>query len=283
MSYFESITRTIDYIEEHLCEDISLDELAAMSHLSKFYFSRIFQAMTGDAVMEYVRMRRLTLAGQQLRQTRRRVIDIAYDYQFCSHETFCRAFKKAFGVTPTECRRHKTGLSLRGKATLIRADSKLGGFTLEPKIVYKDSFTAVGMECITTQDDNNINFTIPKLWSSFNPRAGEIKDRRGGALGLCISEGFDDCHFSYMACCEVNRVESIPEGMIARTVPACKYLVFTHKGSVDKLGETYDFIYGRYLPNSSYEVQAMIDFELYDERFKPDSPDSEMDIYIPIK
>lgn len=283
MNYFESMERTIDYIESHLCEDITLDELAAMAHLSKFHFHRVFQAMVGDSIMEYIRLRRLTLAGQQLRQTRKRVVDIAFDYQFSSHETFCRAFKKTFGVTPTECRRHKVGLSIRGKAILRRDDSRLGGFTLEPKIIFKDTFTVVGMEIITTQEDNNTNFTIPKLWSRFNPRANEINNRHAGGLGLCVSEGFENCDFSYMACCEVSAVDSIPEGMIARTIPACKYLVFTHKGSVDNLGETYDFIYGKYIPNANYEIQTKVDFELYDERFNPDSPDSEMDIYIPIK
>jgi len=284
MSYYKSMAQIVDYIESNLTEEISLDRLAAMAHLSKFHFHRVFQAMVGEAVMEYIRLRRLTLAGQQLRLTRRRVVDIAFDYQFSSHENFCRAFKKVFGVTPSAWRRDKTQLLLHRKAELHRADSRFGGYILEPKIVLKDAFTVVGLEVITTQEDNNTNFSIPKLWSRFIPRAQEIKSRAAAAsLGLCISEGFDDCKFAYLACVEVSNADSIPEGMVARSVPASKYLVFTHKGSVDELGKTYDFIYGTYIPNSTYEIASMVDFELYDERFNPNSPDSELDIYIPIK
>lgn len=284
MNYYSSMQQVLNYIEDNIAEEISLDNLAALMHLSRFHFHRIFQAMVGTPLMEYVRLRRLTLAGQQLRLTDRRIVDIAFEYQFNSHETFSRAFKKAFGFSPNEYRGLEMAVPLKGKVVLPAPDTQTGGFTLEPKIVTKDAFTVVGLECITTQEDNNTNFTIPKLWSNFVPRMSEIKNRANNAtLGLCVSEGLDVEHFSYISGVEVTAVGQLPQGMIARSVPDSRYLVFTHKGSADKLGETYDFIYGKYIPAAGHEIRSMVDFELYDERFHPDREESEIDIYIPIK
>ena len=89
-----------------------------------------------------------------------------------------------------------------------------------------------------------------------------------------------------MACVEVKEKESTPEGMTAIEVPAKEYAVFTHKGAVNEIGKTYDYIYGTWLPESGYEADGSHDFEYYDERFNnenPMDPQSEVDLYIPVK
>jgi AraC family transcriptional regulator len=71
--------------------------------------------------------------------------------------------------------------------------------------------------------------------------------------------------------------------MIKKVVPAGRYAVFTHKGKLDKLEHTMSYIYGSWLPKSGEELREAADLEIYDERFKFGSDDSELDIYIPVK
>ncbi|KKL10041.1 hypothetical protein LCGC14_2559820, partial [marine sediment metagenome] len=89
----------------------------------------------------------------------------------------------------------------------------------------------------------------------------------------------------YIVCNEVSQVEEVPEGMITETFPAQKYAVFTHIGKLNNLGETIRYINGEWLPNNStYErVPYGIEFEYYDQRFRLNSDDSELDLYIPIQ
>lgn len=282
MNYCESMQRVLDYIETHLLEEITLDCLAKMAYLSKFHFHRVFQTMVGQPVMEYVRVRRLTLAGQQLRDTDRRIVDIAYEYQFSNHETFSRAFKKEFGTTPTECRRRKLSFPFRDKA-VIRG--LLEPLSIEPRVLTRDPFTVVGIEVLTSTDDNMSKLIVPRLWSEFLPRKQEIRYAIDPCTyyGLCVSASLETADFSYIACVEVARLDTMPEGMIARTLPASKYLVFTHKGSLNSLGRTYAYIYGEYFSQTPFKICQPMEFELYDTRlFRPDSEDSEFDIYIPI-
>ena len=86
-----------------------------------------------------------------------------------------------------------------------------------------------------------------------------------------------------MAALMVNSTDDIPEGMTYKNIPAHKYAKFTHKGKLDKLGETYNYIYQNWLPKSEYKHDGKaIELEWYDNRFKVDSDESEFDIYISI-
>jgi len=79
MDYKQSISDAIAYIEANLQEDIGLAEVARVVYFSPFHFSRVFTAMVGDSVSEYLRKRRLANAGDELLETDKRVIDIAFD------------------------------------------------------------------------------------------------------------------------------------------------------------------------------------------------------------
>lgn len=100
----KQIQNSIDYIEKHLCENITLHEIAKQSHFSEFHFHRIFRKIIGASVMEYVRKRRLSQAAAELTQTDEKVTGIAFKYQFSSEEAFSRAFKKLYGACPRDYR-----------------------------------------------------------------------------------------------------------------------------------------------------------------------------------
>ena len=152
----------------------------------------------------------------------------------------------------------------------------------EPRFVDKDEIKAVGMKCDASMEDKS---AIPKLWDSFLGKKKEIKNKTNECcLGICVDwdDGNDAEDFSYMAAVPVENFKSVPKGMEKFTLPKSRYAVFTHKGKLDKLDGTYDFIYKKWLPESGKEVDYDgFVFELYDSRFTGDDK-SEFDIYIPI-
>jgi len=155
---------------------------------------------------------------------------------------------------------------------------------MEPKIFTKPNFTIVGLRYF----GKNENQEISELWGKFNSRAAAIGGIDNGtdeaAIGLCITpeEGSEDGSFEYTAGVIVSEVGDVPEGFIVRHVPEFTYAVFAHRGDLSGLKETYAYIYESWLPQSGYELAAMLDFEYYNEDFKNFAPDSVFYIYVPI-
>lgn len=105
MKYEWVIQKTINWIEAHLHEEISSDDIVEVTGFSKYHFHRIFQESIGMSVSEYIRMRRLANAASTLLYTDERIIDIAFYYQFESQESFTRAFKKLYHLPPGQYRK----------------------------------------------------------------------------------------------------------------------------------------------------------------------------------
>src|SRR4030042_605877 len=112
--YYKWVYEAIIHIEANLSEEISLPEVAERAGYSVFHFGRIFQGVTGETVMDYVRKRRLTEAAKALVQTNRRILDTAFDWQYAPPEAFPRAFRRAYGMTPLAFRRRRLFVPLRG-------------------------------------------------------------------------------------------------------------------------------------------------------------------------
>ena len=144
---------------------------------------------------------------------------------------------------------------------------------MEPKIVEKPGFTALGM----LYHGKNENNEIAQLWQQFNPRIPEIKNIVDGAFGVCGAME-EDGAFDYLAGFAVSSTDEIPEGMQAWEVAAQKYAIFPC--TLKNIGETYRYAFDVWLPASEYEYAHSPDFEYYDEDFDKDGI---LYIYIPIK
>ncbi|SER55691.1 AraC-type DNA-binding protein [Gracilibacillus ureilyticus] len=105
MKYERIIQRTIDWIEEHLHEPITADDVAGIASFSKFHFHRVFQSELGISFSKYIRLRRLTNAASSLIHSDENVLTIALYYQFDSQEAFTRAFKQLFHIPPGRYRK----------------------------------------------------------------------------------------------------------------------------------------------------------------------------------
>jgi AraC family transcriptional regulator len=124
MNYFQMIRETVDYIENNLGQIITIDQLAQRNQISKFYFTRIFKALTRKNVKEYIDGRRMDEAAKKLKKIPARIIDVAFDYGFESHEAFTRKFKSFYGITPGEYRRSSFQLPAYGRINVVERQFK---------------------------------------------------------------------------------------------------------------------------------------------------------------
>ncbi len=119
MHAWEAIQKTLDYIEEHIGEEIEIEKLAETAALSLFYYQRLFGRLVKKSVREYIKLRRLARALKVLHNKDLRILDIALDYGFGSHETFTRAFKEAYSMTPEQYRENPVSLNHFDKPDLL--------------------------------------------------------------------------------------------------------------------------------------------------------------------
>ncbi|MEF3305385.1 AraC family transcriptional regulator [Paenibacillus sp. GYB003] len=286
MNYTESVTKAIAYIEEHLAGDITPEEIAARVGYSPYHFHRIFQSVTRSSVSEYIRKRRLTHAAYDLFYSDLRIVEIAVKYRFESQEAFTRAFQHLFSITPGQFRK-QTDM----KDTLFRTMEKKAldeaglkhlheRMSLEPVYVATGTLQLVGMEIrgVNSRD-------VGRLWSRFRQRAAEIATRRGpeSVFYALIELTGVRWEVSYTACVEVEEAGRLPEGMVYKVLPSGTYAVFSHRGSLERLSDTFDYIYNIWLPKSGKLRTNDPEFARYDERYLgPTNENSEIDIYIPI-
>ncbi len=94
------VERIVEYLEEHLNEELSLDKIAKDLNYSKFYLARVFTRETGKTICKYVQGRRLTLAAQKLTETQKPIVEIAYEAQYQSQQAFTAAFHQLYFCTP---------------------------------------------------------------------------------------------------------------------------------------------------------------------------------------
>ena len=183
-SWVEGFQQSIDFIEENLISSLEIEEIAQIAALSPFYYQRIFGALCGMTVGEYIRARRMTLAAQELSGTDGKVIDIALKYGYDSPDSFARAFHKFHGIAPSKAR--EKGAALRSFAPLHIKISLEGGKMLEYRIVERAPFTVIGIKRRFHSDTSYQE--IPKFWNEWTADMKGLK----GMFGVCLDmEGKD--------------------------------------------------------------------------------------------
>lgn len=163
MDWLTGIQNAINYIEENLTEKIDYDEAAKQASCSSFYFQRIFSILCGITLGDYIRNRRLTLAGNELSATDNKVIDIALKYGYESPESFTRAFSKFHGVTPSDAK--KDGSKLKSFSPLSVKITLSGGNILDYKIIEKAAFDIIEKVEAHTVDNSENAKSIPDFWT----------------------------------------------------------------------------------------------------------------------
>jgi AraC family transcriptional regulator len=277
----------IAFMEAHLFERPTLAAVAERSAISPWHFHRVFVALTGETPAGYVWKRQLAEICRRLVETRQPLVDLALESGFESQATFTRAFTRHTGVSPARYRRAGIVSPAYRYGPLDLADlvtRKQRRETMQPTLVHRPAFHVIGMAGRFTPATTS---RIPELWERFaRGPMDTVPHRRGHhTLGVCVDADpatIEEAGFTYVAAVEVDRLDHVPPGMIAMTVPANTYAVFTHSGHISRLPDTVKQVWGRWVPSSPYAHVPAPDFEWYDERWDPTTGEGEIDLYVPV-
>ncbi|HLQ70414.1 MAG TPA: AraC family transcriptional regulator [Bacillota bacterium] len=289
MTWVESIQKAIEYMEKNIMEDIKIDSIANQANVSPYHFQRTFAVLTEMTVGDYIRKRRLTLAGKELLTTDAKIIDVAYKYGYDTPEAFSKAFRRQHKVTPSEARKNKGKLQSYNR--LIIQVTLKGAEPMKYSVVEKNAFRIVGIkrEFSSVAEEENV-VGIPEFWEEVNQNGtsdllfqmndGVVK----GTLGVCgeISEEQKKTGvFDYWV--GTSYVGEVPEGMLALEIPACKWAVFEVRGPMPTaMQNTWKQIFSEWFPSTGYEHAGTPEFELYTDE-DPNHPDLYSEIWIPIR
>jgi AraC family transcriptional regulator len=274
------LERALDFVETHLFEELPLGALAARAGWSPWHFHRLFVAIVGRTPADYVRRRRFAEICHRLASATEPLVEIALDCGFESQASFTRAFTRQLGTPPGRFRRERrpAGLYAFPRLDVAALAARLERSSMQPRLTHKDTIHVVGMSGHFAPLDPRIG----ELWSRFVPRIGEVTLRRGShTLGVCI-DGAEGEGITYVAAVEVERIDAVPEGMVALTLPARRYAVWTHRGPISTFPDTVKQVFGRWLAESKLPHAQAPDFEWYDDRFDPATEQGEIDIYVPL-
>jgi AraC family transcriptional regulator len=291
-SYLAAVQRALDHIEDHLREPLPLESIARRAGFSLWHFQRIFTAYVGEPLGSYVRRRRLTAAAAELRASPRRLLDLALDYQFESHEAFTRAFKSVFLVTPATFRRNRQLPWVHTRPHLSSAHLRhlSRNIAVKPQIIQLPAFTLLGLETrfisAMSPEANNL-VQIPPLFDRFFKRRAELPPALDGfTYGACNCLPADqrtrEDELVFLVSAHVAADAKIPAGMKTWRLPARTYAHFTHRGPINRLRETISYIYGAWLPRSDFHCADGPQLERYDGRFGDGGEQSELDYLIPV-
>ncbi len=289
MDYFERIQDSIEYIEKNLQDELNIIEISAKSCFSAFHFQRLFQAITGFSVQQYIRSRRLSEAAVLLKETKKNILEIAVSFQYGSQEAFTRAFVNYFGITPAQYRKTETIVIQQAKINFLDYKNRMKGDISmnRPEITLLKKIHIIGYEYKTNLNNEKYFAEIPVFYFDFgrNEYYQRIPKKIAPNMAYGISTHFhDDGHFSFIIGEEVQEFNTeLESGFVNFEIPEGKYAEFKVNGTADLVQNTRRYIYGTWLPNSNYERKDGPDFEITDVMHSIFPNEMKMKIYIPIK
>jgi len=294
MEWHTAIRGAVSYMEDHLTDEVSLDDVARAVHLSPFFLQRGFSLMTGYGIGEYLRNRRLCQAALDLQGTGEKVIDVAFRYGYETPESFTKAFTRFHGATPTQVRE---GAAMRSFLPLTIQISIQGGSKMEPKITPLFPFKLIGFQKVFTYEEAYSE--IPKFWNETceryannvyagnppaNPYEQALMDNCIGEYGVCIDD-LGGGQFRYLIAGKYTG-GPVPEGMVLYEFPRGSWAVFDCIGpNPQTLQSVNTRIFREWLPgNPDYELSGNATVEWYDcINGKMTDPDYHSAIWVPVK
>lgn len=283
MEWMDAIEKAIGYIEDHITEELSVDKIAAYVNFSPFYFQKGFSLLCGFTIAEYIRKRRLALAGSELVSTDVKVIDVALKYGYDSPDSFTKAFTRFHGITPAMARREEA--TLKAFAPLKIQLTLKGGYLMDYRIMKKDSFTVIG--AAKTFPYENAKDEIPKFWKEhFEAGNGKYVC---GTYGINHDETMSGDTFEYLIADNYDPAAEAPEGFVTKVIPAFTWAVFPCRGAMPKaMQEVNGRIYSEWLPSCrEYEIAAGYCIEMYRDPCEYENGTGDdayySEIWIPVK
>lgn len=290
MEMLRLLRETIDYIEDHLQEEIRIEDIARVGLSSKYHFQRMFHALTGFTVTEYIRNRRLTLAAEELAGTDRKVIDMALKYGYDSPEAFTKAFIRLHGVSPSAAK--KRDVRLKAFPRLSFQIQIKGESEMNYRIAEEKGYTVVGKDVLIENNDYEvIPRFVTEIWrNGEHDRINDVLGREAGSLLFGYYFDFsEDGSRKYLMGGELPEGREVPQDFTVLNIPSHTYAVFEGREKITEdveigleVQNVWRRIYSEWFPSVNFE---QVEGPCLEKYFWVDEEeiDSVCEVWIPVK
>lgn len=278
MEWIERFNDAIDYIEEHLTDEIDYEQLGRIACCSSYHFQRMFAYMAGVPLSEYIRRRKMSLAAVDLQGKNMKIIDAAEKYGYHSPTAFNRAFQSVHGIAPSAVKNE--GVSVKSFPPVTFKITVKGVEEMNYRIETKEAFRIVGVS-VPLHREIEKNFTvIPQKWQeisenqTLNKLIGMMDTPPMGVLGVSTCNDTEPWKY-YIAVSTSQPQENFEEYI----VPAAVWAIFPGQGTNQSIQELERRIVTEWLPTSGYEYGSAPDVEVY---LNPDPQNAQYEVWIPV-
>ncbi|WDV44253.1 GyrI-like domain-containing protein [Clostridiaceae bacterium M8S5] len=296
MEFMDRMMEVVDYIEDHITEDIDYNDMAKIVHCGVYQFGRIFSYVVGISFCEYIRRRRLALAALDMQSGNYKVIDLAMKYGYNSPDSFARAFHNMHGITPKEAKTSGVKLKMYPKLTFYITIK--GDVGMEYRIENRSEINVVGKvknigKFIRKRDADNWKDTMGDVWVVWdeflnhgmnNKIRDDYKLYREPFWQIGVTQTLENGETVIAIGAEANG--DCYDDLDELTVPASTWAVFTAKGRLNQdkhpIGEVMTRIVSEWLPNSGYEKSMDYELEVYGPG-NTNNDDYTCEVWIPIR
>lgn len=280
MEWIERLNKSINYIEEHITDEISYDELAQIACCSTYHFQRMFTYIAGVSLSEYIRRRKMSLAAVDLQGGNERIIDIGLKYGYSSPTAFNRAFQSIHGVAPSVLKNE--GVSIKSFPPITFKFTVKGVEELNYRIETKPAFRIVGKSYPLNKEIEQNFLEVPQMWQNavmdgtIEKITAIMNSQPQGVLGVSACNDNEEWKY-YIA---VSSTADIDTSLEEYIIPGCMWAIFPGGGTGKSIQELEKRIVTEWLPTSGYEFTEGPDVEVY---FNPDPNNTQYEVWIPIK
>ncbi|WP_330328318.1 AraC family transcriptional regulator [Streptomyces sp. NBC_00536] len=282
----ERLNQAMEHIECHLDQDLDVAELARIAATSEYHLRRMFSALAGMPLSEYVRRRRLTLAGAEVLAGRETLLVIAVRYGYSSGEAFARAFRAMHGIGPGEARR--TGAALNSQSRMAFRLIIEGSSSMRYRVVGKAAFNVVGLKTRVPLVHAGPNQAIMDFVRGIDPRTLERLEKLSdqephGIVAVC-----DDLDPSRAEGTELDYRHGVItsaaalEGTTTLAVPAGTWAVFTTSGLAPQaIQELWRDVFTEWFPSNPYRTRTGP--EILRIHLSPDKTEADAELWLPVE
>jgi AraC family transcriptional regulator len=282
----ERLNQALGYVELHLDEQVDVGELARIAATSEYHLRRMFSALAGMPLSEYVRRRRLTVAGAEVLAGRESLLEIAVRYGYGSGEAFARAFRAMHGVGPGEARR--SGAALVSQPRLAFRLTVEGTSSMRYRVVDRPDFSVVGLKARVPLVHSGPNQAIIDFVRGIDPRIlgrlEKLSDQEPqGIVAVC-----DDLDPSRAEGTELDYYQGVitsaaaPDGTAVLPVPAGAWAVFTTSGPAPQaIQELWRDVFTEWFPSNPYRGRPGP--EILRTRLSPDKTEADAELWLPVE
>lgn len=278
MEWIERLNHAIDYIEEHLTEEIEYEQLGRIACCSAYHFQRMFTYMAGVPLSEYIRRRKMSLAAVDLQGGDAKIIDVAAKYGYSSPTAFNRAFQSVHGIAPSAVKTE--GVSVKSFPPLVFKITVKGVEEMNYRIETKDAFRIIGVSQPLHRELEKNFAVVPTMWQTaatdgtVQKLAALMDAAPMGLLGVSACGEEEDWKY-FIAVSSTKPAGEFEE----YTVPAATWAVFAGEGTNLSIQDLEQRIVTEWLPTSGYEYGNAPDIEVY---ISPDPQNAKFEVWIPV-